>query len=68
MKAFLLRFSKAIGALGGGGIGALIQWGFSAFGHPLGPQIAVGLPVVGSVLATVLAPPNSITAPSPPTP
>lgn len=61
--AFFTRFSKAIGALGGGGIGALIAWGIHLSGHTLSAETVGILPVVGSVIATALAPPNSLTTP-----
>jgi hypothetical protein len=58
---FFARFSKAIGALGGSGVGSLISWGFAIVHHPLDSTVTSSLPIVGAVIATVLAPPNSIT-------
>jgi len=66
MKVFCARFSKAIGALGGTGVGQLISWVFIVAGHPLPVAIEGGLPIVGGVIATVLAPPNSLTSPTVP--
>jgi hypothetical protein len=59
LKAFLARFSKAVGSFGGGTLGALIGAGLQGIHHPVPPSNVWMLPVVGGVISTVLAPANA---------
>jgi len=58
--AFFTRFSKAVGALGGGTIGAVIGGALAWAGHPVPANYVWALPVLGGTIATTLAPPNSL--------
>jgi len=56
LAAFATRFSKAIGSIGGGGLGLLASLALKHYGVTLPPE---AVPLTGAFLGTLLAPPNS---------